>query len=445
MRAQLVLTLGLALPCACGPADGDFEAGEQPAIGSNADPGPSITFTQVATAVGIVRSNEPASAGAFNATGTLAYGSWLADLDGDGRLDYYAVNHGQTAHLSGLFLANATGGFGKNLFSVAVVSSTVNPANLGNSNEMRFVGDLTGDGKVDLFFLGWSGFGTLCVNQGVAAHADWTGPSFQCTGTGDGLAFADVNGDGRIDVLSTDVASFDTYTAYYAQSATYFWRLNNGDPNIQHWPTTTNLVALRFTDPSAAAAGAPFVDLNNDGIPDKIVGIPQPPASRGPYSTSTAGQQVFLGQASGTYALKSASGLESVTAPITRIEDINGDGCLDVGTDLTGYRDNQAWFVQTKTGAACSVTFTATARTALPFYPGFKHYPVDLDNSGLISQAVVIHGGYGNNDGRPSGVSLYRRLPSGSYMIILPKRCWVFVIAIPNQWMMLKMCYRMGL
>jgi hypothetical protein len=129
---------------------------------------------------------------------------------------------------------------------------------------------------------------------------------------------------------------------------------------------------------------------------------------------------VFLGQASGGYALKPASGLESVTQPITRIEDINGDGCLDIGADQTGYRDDQDWLVQNKTGATCNATFTATPRTALPFYPGFKHYSVDIDNSGLLSQAVVIHAGYGHNDGRPGGVSLYRKLPGGGYTAITP-------------------------
>ena len=34
--------------------------------------------------------------------------------------------------------------------------------------------------------------------------------------------------------------------------------------------------ALRWTDPNASAAAAPFLDLNNDGIADKIVGIVQP-------------------------------------------------------------------------------------------------------------------------------------------------------------------------
>ena len=416
MSKKILLTVGLLWSVACSSSIDDSEVA-QPAIGSNVDPNPSIAFAQAGRTAGIVRSNEPPSAGAFTSTNTLAYGSWLADLDGDGLLDYYATNHGQTAHLSGLFLNNGAGGFGKNLFTVGFVASQVARPNLGNSNEMRFVGDLTGDGRVDFFFLGWSGFGTMCVNQGVAAHADWTGPGFLCFGTADGLAFADVNGDGRIDVLSFDLANFDTYTAYYSQTATYLWRLNNGDPNIQTWPTTQNFLSLRITDPAASVA-APFVDLNNDGIPDKIVGIPT--TSRGSFATGTAGEQVFLGQANGTYQQRTGTGLEGVTQPITRIEDINDDGCLDVGTDQTGYRDNEAWFIQSRTGSTCNVTFTATARTALPYYPGFKHYPVDIDNSGLISQAVIIHNGFGNNDGRPSGVSLYRKQPSGTYTAITP-------------------------
>ncbi len=424
MRAKPIFVLGLALPCACNPGE-DVSDVAQAAIGSGADPNPHITFTQVAKTVGIDRTREPASAGPFDGTNTLSYGAWLADLDGDGRLDYYAVNHGQTPHLSGVFLNNGAGGFGPNLFTVGFQRSTVDPPNLGNSNEMRFVGDLNGDGLVDFFFLGWSGFGTMCINQGVAQHADWSGPSFLCYGTADGLAFADVNGDGKIDVLSMDISNFDAYTAYYSQTATYLWRLNNGDPDINHWPTTQNFTALRITDPNAASAAAQFVDLNNDGIPDKIVGIPAAASNRGPFGTSTAGQQVFLGQASGGYALKTATGLESVTDPITRIEDINGDGCLDIGTDQTGYRDNQNWFVQNKTGTTCTATFTATARTALPFYPGFKHYSVDIDNSGLLSQAVLIHAGWGHNDGRPGGVNIYRKLPNGTYTAITPTQSGV--------------------
>jgi hypothetical protein len=87
---------------------------------------------------------------------------------------------------------------------------------------------------------------------------------------------------------------------------------------------------------------------------------------------------------------------------------------------VTGYRDNQSWYVQNKTGSSCNVTFTATPRTALPYYPGFKRYSVDVDNSGLLSKVVIIHKGYGTNDGRAGGVNIYRKLPNGTYTVITP-------------------------
>ena len=382
------------------------------------DSSPIVAFVQVAGAVGIDRSREPASAGPYTSSGTYQYGSWLVDLDGDGRLDYYAVNHGQWPHLSGLFINDGRGGFGENLFTVAVQPSPDDWAYLGQSNEIGFVGDLTGDGRVDLFFHGWSGYGVVCVNQGNVVGPDWSGPGFSCFATTDILAYGDVNGDGRIDVLAVSPSSFNAYDAYYAHTASYVWRLNDGDPNIQTWPTTGSFLDLRVND--SVSPSPPFLDLNGDGIPDRIVGIPLPPGSRGPYGTLTAGKQVFLGQAGGGYALQTATGLETVTEPIRVIEDVDGDGCLDIGADVTGYRDNLDWYVQDKVNGRCNLTFRLVPRTQLPYYPGFKHCAVDIDNSGLLSQVVLIHGAYGTNDGRPVGVSIYRRLPDGTYAVIPP-------------------------
>jgi hypothetical protein len=230
-----------------------------------------------------------------------------------------------------------------------------------------------------------------------------------------------VNGDGKIDVLGWDNSSFDVYAVYYAHTAPYVWRLNNGDPDINTWPAipTSQFLGLRVANPTSPSP--PFVDLDGDGVPDKIVGIPLPDnGSRGGNGTLTAGKQVFVGRVTGGYVLLPATGLEGVTEPIRAIEDVNDDGCLDIGTDATGYRDNQNWYIQNKVGAACAVTFTFTPRTALPYYPGFRRYNVDIDNSGLLSKVVIIHSGYGNNDGHPVGVSIFRRLPEGGYAVISP-------------------------
>lgn len=374
------------------------------------DTAPTIQFAQ--TRRMIDRRNEPPSAGRFTGT-TTAYGSWLADYDGDGRLDYYAVNHGQIPHVSGLFINNGAGGFGRNLYTVALRPSPEAFPNLDISNEMRFVGDVTGDGKIDLYFQGWSGAGVLCVNQGAVTAADWAGPGFMCYGTADGLAFSDVNGDGRLDILSLDRGEFDTYTAYYSQTARFFWRLNNGNPNPNRWPTSEAFSSLQITDP--AQMTAPFCDLNGDGLPDKIAGIALPLNSRGMLGTTVGGHQVFLGQPGGSYAQAPAGDLDSATDPITRIEDVDEDGCIDVGTDASGYRDNQRWYLQTRADGACTAQFTLTPRTQLPYFPGFKRYSVDLDNSGRLSKIVLIHRAYGNNDGLPAGATTYHKRADGSY------------------------------
>jgi len=229
------------------------------------------------------------------------------------------------------------------------------------------------------------------------------------------VAFADVNGDGKIDVLSlADISSFDVYTAYYTQTAAYLWRLNNGDPNINHWPTTQNFLALRVTDPAAAAA--PFLDLNNDG-------------SRTRSWHSAAGQQSrsvrheerrtagVARPGNGTYALKTPA---VSRAPPSRsrasrmstamVVSISGRTSPDTVIIRTGTSRTRPGDVQ------CHVHGDAAHGIAL--LPGFKHYSMDIDNSGLLSQAVIIHDGYGSNDGRPGGVSLYRKRPNGTYAAI---------------------------
>src|SRR5260221_9569133 len=98
MTAKAFLTIGLALSSACHSAPDQPGDAAPPTNGSDAappvgggdpDPNPRITFTQVGKTVGIDRASEPASAGTFTSSGTLAYGSWLARLHGHRRPHYY--------------------------------------------------------------------------------------------------------------------------------------------------------------------------------------------------------------------------------------------------------------------------------------------------------------------------------------------------------------------
>jgi hypothetical protein len=43
----------------------------------------------------------------------------------------------------------------------------------------------------------------------------------------------------------------------------------------------------------------------------------------------------------------------------------------------------------------------------------------------MLSKVVIIHKAYGNNDGRPGGVTIYRKLPDGTYTPITPAQSGV--------------------
>lgn len=378
------------------------------------DPSPTIAFTQEAVTKGLIRSNEPAAASSYPAGGaTLAYGTYLADFNADWKLDVYAVNHGQTPHRSGLWLGTESS-FGQNLYTVAVSPSPVNWVDLSITNEIRKVADFNGDGLPDIYLISWSGLGALCITQPQTTQDGWTGPKMVCYGAWESRTFGDVNGDGKLDVETLNISGgYNVYKAYCNTQARV-WRLNNGNPNPNTWTSTSDYFQFTNAEPGT------LVDLNNDGLPDRVQGIELPSGQRGQFGTTNGGTQVYLGQSGSTYALQSGTGAEAITAPIVNIEDINEDGCLDLGADITGYRDQQDWWLQTKTGGVCTVLFTHVSRNSLPFYPGHVRYTADVDNSGTLDRIVLVHNEYGNTDGKTAGAHVYRKLDEGTYVDVPP-------------------------
>jgi hypothetical protein len=392
----------------------------------------SLFFQQEALTRGLDRLREVAAASAipFDTTTTnLPYGTFFGDLDGDGRLDVYAVNHGQFPHRSGLWTNAGAGGFNPNIFTVSLTSSS--GAYFGDTGWMYDPIDLNGDGKPDLYFGGWYAYAIVCYNRGVSSAGGWTGPRFDCRQSvyplsyadvnrdrpgAYPLPFADVNGDGRPDVLTyQDPSAFDNYLSVLRLLPTS-WRLNNGSEDTATWPAA----ASEFDLVNTAPAGA-LLDLNGDGLPDKIQGIPVASSQRGPYGIGSGGTQVYFGQSNRTYALQQATGLEGVTSPIAALEDVNRDGCLDVGFDDTFYRDNQYWYLQDRlSDGHCAGTWHLVGRTSpeLPHFLGAWRQSLDLDNSGTLLDVVLVKSGYGNTGGYSGGVHVFQQ-QAGAWTEIL--------------------------
>jgi hypothetical protein len=205
---------------------------------------------------------------------------------------------------------------------------TVTYGSGGIDAEWVSVADVNADGKPDLIVANESQCNT-CTSGGLGVllgNGDGTFQTAVAYGSGGGfwgndsdlIAIADVNGDGKPDLV---VANFcpDSDLGCYGDDTdgTVSVLLGNGDGTFQ--------TAVPYDSGAPGALSVAIGDVTGDGIPDVVVGNL---CSAGSFCESTGSWSVLPGNGNGTFQspLNYESGYYVGSAVLA---DLNGDGTLD--------------------------------------------------------------------------------------------------------------------
>jgi Flp pilus assembly protein TadD len=225
------------------------------------------------------------------------------DLDHDGDLDLFLVGNGPRTvyrnNLDGTF-TDATASFGL--------------AGAGDARDAVF-GDFDGDGRIDIFVTNERGSDALFHNDGAQRFTDVTAASgLTSTGGSGAAAVGDYNNDGFLDLF---VAS-----------------TNGGEPAL--WLNKGNGIFTRDRRSSAAlqplrsiaGLATTFVDYDNDGWLDLVVGGTPIGSSKTPPAT-----KIFRNDGTGRFLDRPAvipASVQAAGASAIAVTDVDEDGDEDL-------------------------------------------------------------------------------------------------------------------
>jgi hypothetical protein len=221
----------------------------------------------------------------------------IGDLNGDGKLDLAVANYGDP--VSGVGTISVFPGAGDGTFSAA----TQYPTGTGLPGAQSVaIGDLNGDGRLDLVVADASNRIPILLGQVGGGFLAQTPLTFLGLNNLSSVAIADLNGDGRLDLA---LANYGVSPGDAGKVSVLIANVGGGF-SIQNLPTGTNS--------SSVAIG----DLNGDGHLDLAV------ANAGSNTVS-----VLLGNGTGSFS--AATPYATGTHPLSvAIGDLNGDGRADL-------------------------------------------------------------------------------------------------------------------
>ncbi len=305
----------------------------------------------------------------YDSGGANAASVTVADVNGDGKLDLIVANYGisgsqgygsPTGGAVSVLLGNGDGTF---LTAVAYASG-------GISAQSVAVADLNGDGKLDIIVANDfntynnSTSGTVGVLLGKGDGAFEKVVTYLSGEVGaTGVAIADVNGDGRLDLVVSNGDCPNTNDAHCAGVL-----LGNGDGTFQ--PVIT------YKTGGGEVTSVAVADVNGDGTPDLLV------TNWCVFCANTVG--VLLGNGDGSFQGPATYGSGGYYAWSIAVADVNTDGKPDllVANQCTG-----SVISCTNSKGAVSVLLNngnGTFKPAVSYYSGgeFARFLVSADVNG---------------------------------------------------------------
>ncbi len=327
------------------------------------------------------------AAGSYGSGGEYAYSVAVADVNGDGKPDLVVANDCASSSCAngsvGVLLGNGDGTF----------QTAVSYGSGGEDALSVAVADVNGDGKPDVVVLNQCASNSNCTNGSVSVllgNGDGTFQTAVSYGSGGedalSVAVADVNGDGKPDLLVANVCASNSNCANGSVSVL----LGNGDGTFQ--------TAVSYGSGGVDAYSVAVADVNGDGTPDLLLANVCASGNCANGSVS-----VLLGNGDGTFQTAVSYGSGGEDALSVAVADVNGDGKPDLVVA------NQCFSSSNCTNGSVSVllgngdgTFQTALITSTPELPGIESLAVaDFNGDGKLDVAsgagnVLL---LGNGDG----------------------------------------------